>query len=222
MLVIGHRGASAFAPENTLASFKKAIELGADGFECDVRLSKDKKLVVIHDADVKKASGKKDSRLVSELTARQMAKYGIPTLQQVIDLKKQHPKLLIIIELKEPNTEEQIVEIVKKSGIVKQVILVSFSSSAVNKVKQLFKPDKVKTGFIFAKTTPRPFPIALGIKADWIVPLNTLIDSEMVENAHKHGIKVLAWTVEQPFIAKRLEELGIDAVASNSLLNKTD
>ncbi len=222
MLIIGHRGASAFAPENTIESFQKALDLGADGFECDVRMSKDKKLVVIHDADVKRVSGKTDLKQVNELTAKQLAKYKIPTLQEVIDLKKKHPKQLMLIEIKEPGTEKEIVDLVKKNGIAKQVMIVSFNSSAINKVKQLFKPETVKTGFIFSKMTPRPFPIALGVKADWIIPLNTLIDKEMVETAHKRGIKILAWTIENPFIAKKMDNLGVDAIASNSLLKKNE
>ena len=109
---------------------------------------------------------------------------------------------------------------IKKNNMAKQVLIVSFNSSAINKVKQLFKPENIKIGFIFAKLTPRPFPIALGIQADWIIPLNTLIDNVMVDTAHKHGIKVLAWTTEQQFIAKNLEKLDVDAVVSNSLLRK--
>ena len=97
MLIIGHRGVAAFAPENTIESFKKALEAGADGFECDIRLSKDKKLVVIHDDNLKRITQGKEPRKVNELTARQMAKHSVPTLQQALDVKKEYPKQLMII-----------------------------------------------------------------------------------------------------------------------------
>jgi len=218
MLIIGHRGASAFEPENTLDAFRKALVMGADGFECDVRLSKDKKLVVIHDESVKRVSGGKDERKISELTPCQLKKYNIPLLQEVMDLKKKYPKKLMIIEIKEPGTEKMIADMIKKNGLMKEVLVVSFFSSSINKIRQLFIPDKIKTGLIFSKMIPKPFPIALGIKASYIVPGHFLIDEEMVGAAHRHGMKILAWTVDDRKIAKRLEKLGVDAIASNNLL----
>ena len=70
MLRIGHRGAKAYAPENTLTSFKKAIEIGVDAVELDVRKTKDNKLVVIHDADIKRTTNGKG--LVTELTLKEI------------------------------------------------------------------------------------------------------------------------------------------------------
>ena len=89
MLRIGHRGARAYAPENTLASFKKAIEIGVDAVELDVRKTKDNQLVVIHDADVKRTTD--GEGLVSELSLAQIKGFSaeggekIPTLAEALD-----------------------------------------------------------------------------------------------------------------------------------------
>lgn len=218
MLLLGHRGASAFEPENTLDAFRKALVMGADGFECDVRLSKDKKIVVIHDEDLSRITDEKEVRKVSDLTASQLKRYGVPRLQEVIDLKKGYPGTLMVIEIKEHGLERLLADTIKMNGMTKEVVVVSFSPSAVNKVRQLFIPDVIKTGLNFAKTAPKPFPIALGIKAKYIVPLHVIITKSMVDEAHRHGMKVLAWTVDKKVLAKRLASLGVDAIASNNLL----
>ena len=89
MLRIGHRGAKAYAPENTLTSFKKAIEIGVDAIELDVRKTKDNKLVVIHDADIKRTTNGKG--LVAELSLKEIKGFSaeggekIPTLEEALD-----------------------------------------------------------------------------------------------------------------------------------------
>ncbi len=99
MLRVGHRGAKAYAPENTLASFRKAIEIGVDAIELDVRKTKDGHLIVIHDADVKRTTNGKG--LVSELTLEQIKSFNagegerIPTLQEALDFLDKKVKVLI-------------------------------------------------------------------------------------------------------------------------------
>jgi glycerophosphoryl diester phosphodiesterase len=89
MLRIGHRGARAYAPENTLTSFKKALEIGVDAIELDVRKTKDNQLVVIHDADVKRTTD--GEGLVNELTLKEIEGFDagsgekIPTLEETLD-----------------------------------------------------------------------------------------------------------------------------------------
>ncbi len=114
MLRVGHRGARAYAPENTLASFKKAIEIGVDAVELDVRKTKDNQLVVIHDADVKRTTD--GEGLVSELTLAQIKSFSaeggekIPTLDEALDFLDK--KVKVLIELKEAGIEEQVLSIV--------------------------------------------------------------------------------------------------------------
>jgi len=128
MLRIGHRGARAYAPENTLTSFKKALEIGVDAIELDIRKTKDNKLVVIHDADVKRTTNKKG--LVSELTLREIkdldADSGekIPTLKETLDFLDK--KVKVFVELKETGIEKEVLSIVQEKGLEK--MLLSFLS----------------------------------------------------------------------------------------------
>src|SRR4030065_2440741 len=99
MLRIGHRGARAYEPENTLRSFKKALEIGVDAVELDVRKTKDNQLVVIHDADVKRTTD--GEGLVCELTLAQIKGFSagegekIPTLQEALDFLDKRRKELV-------------------------------------------------------------------------------------------------------------------------------
>jgi glycerophosphoryl diester phosphodiesterase len=152
MLHIGHRGARAYAPENTLISFKKAIELGANTIELDVRKTKDAKLVVIHDADVKRTTSGKG--LVSELTLNQIKSLStegnekIPTLEEALDFLDK--KVQVLIELKEAGIEKQVLDIVHAKGLEKTVIITSFLEEALQKVREL--DNDVATGLIYATT----------------------------------------------------------------------
>ncbi len=124
MLKIGHRGARAYAPENTITSFRKAIELDVDAIEFDVRKTKDNKLVVIHDSDVKRTTNGKglvsDLKLVEikELSAEGNEK--IPTLEEALDFIDR--KVKIFIELKEVGSEKQVLDAVHKKGVTDNVV----------------------------------------------------------------------------------------------------
>jgi glycerophosphoryl diester phosphodiesterase len=98
MLRIGHRGARAYAPENTLASFKKALEIGVDAVELDVRKTKDNQIVVIHDADVKRTTN--GEGLVGELTLKEIQSFSsegekIPTFEETLDFLCSKVKMFI-------------------------------------------------------------------------------------------------------------------------------
>ena len=111
MLKIGHRGARAYEPENTLASFRYAVELGVDAIEVDVRKTRDNELVVIHNADVNKTTD--GNGPVNSFTLKEIKKFvsdkgeQIPTLEEVLDAMARRVKILI--ELKELGTEEELI-----------------------------------------------------------------------------------------------------------------
>jgi glycerophosphoryl diester phosphodiesterase len=168
MLRIGHRGARAYEPENTLRSYKKALEIGVDAVELDVRKTKDNQLVVIHDADVKRTTDGKG--LVSELTLKQIKEYStekgekIPTLKEALDFLDK--KVKILIELKEEGVEEKVLSAVRENGLQKNVIIVSFIEDALRKIRELDK--EVETGLIYAKHK-NPVKAALELKAQYLV-----------------------------------------------------
>jgi glycerophosphoryl diester phosphodiesterase len=180
MLRIGHRGAKAYAPENTLTSFKKALEIGVDAVELDVRKTKDNQLVVIHDADVKRTTD--GEGLVSELTLKEIKGFSaeegekIPTLQESLDFLDK--KVKVFVELKEESVEEQVLSIVHERGLEKNVVIVSFLEEALKKVRALDK--EIETGLIYAKHK-NPVKAALELKANYLFALYRFTHTANVE-----------------------------------------
>lgn len=209
MLIIAHRGASAYKPENTISAFKEAIKMKADGIELDIRLTKDKKLAVIHDKTIDRTTSGKGK--VKNYTLKQLKKYKIPGLQEVIDIIKQK-NILLFIEIKDKGAEEDIIKIIKKNKLTKKIIIVSFYKESIKKIKKL---SKIQTGFIFSKNN-NARKIALSLKADWILPNYDLINKNFVQKAHKSKLRILAWTVNEINLAEKLYSLSIDGIATNN------
>ena len=211
---IGHRGARAYAPENTLTSFKKAIELDVNAIELDVRKTKDGKLVVIHDADVKRTTN--GEGLVSELTINQIQSLStegnekIPTLEEALDFLDK--KVQVLIELKEAGCEKQVLDIVHPKRLEKTVIITSFLEEALQKVREL--DSDVATGLIYA-THKNPVKTALELKANYLVALYRFVHTANVVKAHENGLKVIVWTVNTPSEVEAFVKKGVDGIASD-------
>jgi glycerophosphoryl diester phosphodiesterase len=149
MIIMGHRGAAALAPENTLLSIATAMEIGVDAVEIDVHLSKDNEIVVIHDATVDRTTN--GTGAVSSYTLEAIKKLDagkgetIPTLQEVIDFIG--GKVRLVIELKEAGTEEPVVQLIKRNGLWENVYVISFWHRLVKTVKEI--ESRIKTGVLF-------------------------------------------------------------------------
>jgi glycerophosphoryl diester phosphodiesterase len=214
MLRIGHRGARAYAPENTVASFRKAIEIGVDAIELDVRKTRDNQIVVIHDADVKRTTNGKG--LVSELTLEQIKSFSteegekLPTLQEALDFLDK--KVKVLIELKEVGVEEAVLSAVRERGLEKNVVIVSFLEDALQKVRELDK--SVETGLIYAKHS-NPVKAALKLKANYLLALYRFTHSANVKKAHENGLKIIVWTINTPEEVEEYAEKGVDGIASD-------
>ena len=214
MLRIGHRGARAYEPENTLRSFKKALEIGVDAVEFDVRKTKDNQLVVIHDADVKRTTNGKG--LVSELTLKEIKDYStekgekIPTLKETLEFLDK--KVKIVIELKETGVENQVLSMVHENELQKNVIIVSFIEEALRTVRELDK--EVETGLIYVKHK-NPVKAGLEVKASYLLPLYRFTHTANVQKAHENGLKVIVWTVNKPEEVAKYAKKGVDGIASD-------
>ncbi|RQW93224.1 MAG: glycerophosphodiester phosphodiesterase [Geobacter sp.] len=214
MIKVGHRGARACEPENTLLSFKKALELGVDAVELDVRKTKDNEIVVIHDADLKRTTN--GEGLVSDLTLKEMKVFvtekdqRIPTLEEVLDLISK--KVKVFVELKEPGFEEKVLELVEKKGLRKNVIIVSFLEDALKRVREL--DAQIETGLIYAKHK-NPLKAALEVKAQWLLSFYRFTHTADVEKAHAKGLKVLVWTVNTSEEMTEMTKKGLDAIATD-------
>jgi glycerophosphoryl diester phosphodiesterase len=214
MLRIGHRGARAYEPENTLRSFKRALEIGADAVELDVRKTKDNQLVVIHDPDVKKTTNGKG--LVNELTLKEVKEFStergekIPTLEEALGFLDKKAKILI--ELKETGVEEKVLSLVRGNGLQKNVIIVSFIEDALRKVRELDR--EVEIGLIYVQHK-NPVKAALELKATYLVSFYKFTHTANVQKAHENGLKVIVWTVNEPEEVAEYVKKGVDGIASD-------
>jgi glycerophosphoryl diester phosphodiesterase len=190
MLRIGHRGAKAYEPENTLRSFRKALEIGVDAVEFDVRKTKDEHLVVIHDADVKRTTDGKG--LVGELTLEEVKGFSadkgekIPTLSEALDFLDK--KVKIVIELKETGVENQVLSLVRQNELQENVIIVSFIEETLQKVREL--DDEVETGLLYVKHK-NPVKAASELKASYLLPFYKFTHTTNVKKAHENGLKII-------------------------------
>lgn len=242
-LIIGHRGASAVAPENTLAAFSRALEDGADGIEFDVRLSRDRVPVVIHDANLKR-TGQID-RLVSDLTASELQQYDVsswfnprqtenkryagtvPTLAQVFELL-QETNALLYLEMKSDaenaaELAEKVVDEIHKVRIVDRVVVSSFELNAVALVKK--NDPVIFTAALFEPKLSRPLStirrlkmidLAIEYCANEIALHHSLVSPRVMEKAKQSGLPVVVWTVDDVSWIRRAQRLEIKALITNN------
>jgi glycerophosphoryl diester phosphodiesterase len=214
MLRVGHRGARAYEPENTLLSFNRALEIGVDAIEFDVRKTKDNQLVVIHDADVKRTTNGKG--LVADLTLKEIKEFNtekgekIPTLEEALDCIDNRAKILI--ELKEPNLEEKVLSTVLSKKLEKNVIIASFLEDALQKTRQL--NPQIETGLIYAKHA-HPEKTAKELNANYLVSLYRFTHTGNIQKAHKYGLKVIVWTINTKEEAEEYKKKGVDGIATD-------
>jgi glycerophosphoryl diester phosphodiesterase len=214
--IIGHRGAMAYKPENTLASFQKAIELGSDMIELDVHLTKDKQVVVIHDMTVDRTTDGKGK--VNNLTLEEIKKFTIkdtnakiPILQEVIDLV--NFRCQINIEVKDEKALEESIKVVEKNGIENITLISSFIQDVIRKSKEL--NPKIKRALLFVTADQEHLELAkeLGVYS-LHVHYNT-VSKELLEKAHNFGFRVHAWGVEDEESIQKITSEGVDGIIMN-------
>ena len=214
LLKIGHRGASAYEPENTLRSFQKAIELGVNAVELDVRRTKDNQLVVIHNANVNKTTNGNGS--VNELTLDEIKCFvtekgeKVPALEEALQFLGK--RVTILLELKETGIEEQIINLVNKKGLIENIIIISFHEEALRKVREL--DPKIITGLIYVRHK-NPVQTALDLNAQYLLPLYRFTHSDNVRKAHENGLKVIVWTINTAEEVAEYKKKGVDGIASD-------
>lgn len=195
-----------------MESFKKAIESGVNAIELDVRKSKDGKLVIIHDDNLKKVFGK--DVFVNQATLKELKQFTdnkIPTLDEALQfINKKLDKILI--ELKGVGYEKKVLDIVKKEKLKDKVIIVSFHEQAISNARKLDK--EIETGLIYSKYK-NPVDAALKLNAQYLVPLYRFTHTTDVEKAHKNNLKVIVWTINTKEEVKEYIAKGVDGIASD-------
>ena len=230
VLNFAHRGASHDAPENTLAAFRLAVEMGADGVELDVQASKDGEAVVIHnftvDATTDGQGAVKNKTLaeLKELDAGswfddRFAGQRIPTLQEVI-VEVGH-QLLLNIELKTKafgsgGLAAEVVRLIEDHNLVHRVVVSSFNPFPLRQVKKL--NPRINTGLIYSFDLPahliRTWFLFLA-DPDALHPEKHLVTRKYIRWATERGYRVNAWTVDEPAEMERLIALGVDGIITN-------
>jgi glycerophosphoryl diester phosphodiesterase len=211
-LKIGHRGARAYETENTLESFGRAIKLGVNAIELDVRTSQDGKLVVIHDDNLKKVFGKdvpvKEATLAG---LRKLTGNKIPTLQEALHFINGKVEK-ILVELKGTGLEKKALEVIRREKLEQRAIVVSFHEEALENVRKL--NGKVETGLIYARYK-NPADAALKLGAQYLVALYRFVHTRDVEKAHEKNLKVIVWTINTKEEARKYIAKGVDGIATD-------
>ena len=220
MLKIGHRGAMGYAPENTLDSFAKALELGVDGIELDVHVCKSGEVVVIHDERVERTTngqGKVMEMTLQELKALDAGKgERIPTLKEVLDFVDR--RVIIDMELKAEGIGQAVADIVRQYIQVhgwknKHFMISSFDHHELKRCHDQI-PD-VPFGPIIAAKPLDYALLAQAMKADAIMPFFEFLDYQFVQDAHQRGVKVITWTVNRLDDIEKVLKMGVDGIISN-------
>ena len=228
---IAHRGFSKAAPENTLAAYRKAIELRPDFMECDVRRTKDGQLIVIHDKTVDRTTNGKG--LVADMTMAELRQLDagswvgpefagekLPTFEEVLDLAK--GQTVLVIEIKEAGTEDLVVEMIRSREMSGEVMLCSFHYKVGVRMPALdpqipFSPIIHIPEPAGPEEAVRLADEAAAVNgAIWAVNYQAITPA-LVDATHSANMLLEAWTVDDEADMRRLVDLGVDVIGSNDV-----
>jgi glycerophosphoryl diester phosphodiesterase len=239
-LVFGHRGGSRLAPENTLAAFDRGVAEGVDGLEMDVRLAADGEVVVCHDATVDRTTD--GAGAISSMTARQLAALdagsrfagadgrhpfrgrglGIPALRDVV-CRYPHHRLIVEMKDSDPALARAVVGILRAAEALERVCVGSFHAAVMGEARRL-EPGLA--------TSAAQFEVRMALYRSWVgwfprrVPYaamqvperreaTTVVSRRFVRAAHRAGVAVQVWVVDQPADMERLLDWGVDGLITD-------
>lgn len=227
-LKIAHRGASGSRPEHTRPAFERAIELGVDMIELDVQLTRDRRLVVMHDRELGRtvsAKGPVRECTLEELRAMDAGAWFDPayagepplSLDEVLDLTIGRVELNVEIKSPQADWEDTalaLTHLLRARGCVASTIVSCFDLGALERVRQ--RDDAARVGVLWQKPELAPmWQAATALGAGSVHPHWALIDKGLVETAHTAGLKVIAWTVDEPEFMREFARIGVDGLISN-------
>ena len=228
--VVGHRGASGHAPENTMAAFRRAVELGAAFIETDLHLSRDARLVCVHDATLERTTN--GGGAVKDLSLAQLkqldagAWFGpqfsgerIPTLEEALTFAREKD-IVIFLEVKHEaawGIEHGLVAALRSAQEAARAVILSFSRGILRNVRRL--DNTLMTGLLVDQM-PRGgveavVERALEIGARQLAPRGDLVTPELIERAHRSDLQVVCWTVNQLEHMRALIAAGVDGIMTD-------
>ena len=231
-LRIAHRGASGagLAPENTLAAFERAIQIGVDAVELDVRSTRDGALVVLHDPLLDRTTDREGP--VRELSLEQVreadaggwlgpefAGQKVPTLAEALDLMRR--RALVVIEIKADHLAEAVLRVVDDLVVADQVVIQSFSSETIRRVKAI---DPAAPTALLVENLPtspsrmrarRMVREVLSLGANILNIWHATMTPAFFEEVRKRGLSVWTWTVDEEVVLRDVVQMGVQGVATN-------
>jgi glycerophosphoryl diester phosphodiesterase len=214
-MILGHRGASGEAPENTLRAFALAAEQGADGVELDVQPTADGALVIMHDDTVDRTTNGRGR--VADLTYAALAALDAgageraPTLEEALSLAR--GRLFVDIEIKDPGVEPSVAALVDRLGMADEVAISSFHPASLAAMRAI--APRLRRWLLSGEWSPDTLQAAIDLGAVGVAPRHRHIDAALVEAARARGLAVVAWTVNAPADIDRLLGLGLDALITD-------
>jgi glycerophosphoryl diester phosphodiesterase len=227
-LIYAHRGASGQYPENTLDAFLAAEKKRADGIELDVQLSKDDKLVVIHDHMLDRTTN--GSGLVRQTTwaslrqlrtdqghARRFPHARIPSLREVFH-QFADSKLHFIVEMKnlltpQPGLEEKLIDMIRHYELTERTVVSSFNFDSLIRIKEI-DPQQT-TGLLYIGSLPAPWEVAARYQADQLHVPKDQLTPELVQRIQEHGFPVIGWTINSEREIRSAIRAGVNGIITN-------
>ncbi len=226
-----HRGSLTEAPENTVASMKKALTHDPQAIELDVQVTKDGHLIVMHDQKFTRYN-KNVNRYVKDLTLAEImqidvgssfsAEYAgetVATLEEVLEVIPKEIKLNVEIKnipVIYEGIEKKVLDVLTEYDRLTNVVISSFDHEALKKVQQLNAEVEIGLLFYYRILEPWKYAKNTGLQLASVHPLYTTVDKEFVDQFHALGLKVYPYTVNDENDYQRLLELGVDGVFSNN------
>ena len=223
LLRIGHRGLPSIAHENTIESFRKAIDAGLDGVELDVQFSADKRLVVYHNWDIENSSG--NLELVENLTYSELQEISLngdenskmPIFTDVLDILNKN--IIIHIEIKSAhilntNIEKNVLDLIKTYGFENNSVFSSFNPFVIRRVKKL--NPQLLTAFLWSKNSPQfiintPLWVWL-CRPDGFHGDIDYLDEKLMDWIRRKKLSVLTFTILNQLQLKKTRKLGVDGI----------
>jgi glycerophosphoryl diester phosphodiesterase len=226
-LNIAHRGASALAPENTIAAFERAVELGADAIEFDIHLSRDGELVVIHDDTLDRTtdgSGPVRERRLGELMRLDAGRWfgegfagqRIPSLDEVLD--RFAGKVALALEIKAgstffPGIEEKVISALRERAAIDQAAVASFDHYALRRLKEI--EPTIRTAALLVGRPVSLSALAGPAKADGLALEASFVTKTEVEACRASGLQLAVWVVNDPAQMRHFIRLGVDGIITD-------
>ena len=224
---IAHRGASGIAPENTLAAFNKAIEIGVDAIELDLHGTADSEVVVIHDPTLDRTTNMCGTIKQTTLARIKQVDAGswfhpqfkgetIPTLEEALDCIA--GKTIAVLEIKDSSITQVVVQKVIEMSLLESVVIISFNISDLHTVRVI--EPRIPTGWLIGSNNGHTDPIQLcqklcSIGCSLLNVNHLLITEEFAYEVRRRGVSLWTWTVDDVDRIRLMRDIGVQGITSN-------